>query len=1060
MPSESARRNANVDWERLSFLFEATMSLPPTHRRAHLDALRTDEPMLWRELVELVDVADDAGAFFADMSHEIITPVFDAALASVSGDPDGATPAAVQPLTRVRHYEVHECLGAGGMGVVYRGWDTRLARDVALKFVSPDRLIDPSSKQRLLHEAQAASSLSDAHVCAIYSIEDLADGGVCVIMHYCAGGTLRDRLRNGPLEVAEAIRVAAQVAAGLASAHSGGIVHRDIKPANIGFDANGNARILDFGIAARMGTHDAPRGSSLAGSLPYIAPEQLLGADPDERADVWALGVTLHEMLVGRRPFEEQLNVSLAHQIRSAPPAPLVREDGVRVPHALAELVQRLLQKQPSDRPNNGDAVLALLNALEATPAAVPSTSTEAPTSNTPPRSALTRKAPRFFARRGTGVALLFAGAFTMVAAFAWSERQRAAQTDQPADSPLEVARTGAPLPTLAVLPFSVEGSGELEFLRNGLVDLLTSAFDATGLVRGIDPNAVIGSASVPVGVRPDSAAASLVAAQLGASRFVVGNVVGAGTSVTIRATLFRASGEESGRASLVLNNLDELTAAVDRLVYGLIASELRAPGDTVAGLAARTTSSAPALRAYLDGERELRDARPAAALVHFQRAVALDSMFGIAWYRLARAAKWSDVDSLNVMATQRAFALVASLPFRMQDIVRGYHALQFGSQRDAERILERVTRDYPTDVDAWMLLGETRFHQNPYFGRPTDDATAAFRRVMALDPRNREVNVYLMDLAARANRLGELDTLFRMYFSPNSAGEQPGIRQTYIALHARRFDVPDQSVAPAERIQDAAAARIALQRVHGALPDLRAARAYAQILASPLNESAIRVEGLLALATLDLVNGQREAAWSSWGEAASLDAQSTLRHRALLALAPTDLPPLPQLDSLVRQLKAASFVATTGSHDLSAVERDNLRQYLIGVLSARLRDDAGVENARRAIARAVGNSRLAAPLDAALRGHQGLVAGRYEDAVQAFASSVVDVPVGVRRRYPALEQHADRLAHADALRALQRSSDAARWYASLLEGPALTALPYRAAARARLDAVSAGVLR
>ncbi len=1054
MPPDHARETSGVDWDRLSALFEATMSLPPAGREARINLVRSEEPVLGRELAELIAVADHAEAYFAELSHDVIAPVFEAALTSVSGDDLAVAPVSTQTVTRIRHYDVQECLGAGGMGVVYRGWDNKLARAVALKFVSPDRLIDSTARERLLREAQAASSLSDANVCAIHAIEDLSDGGICVIMGYCAGGTLRDRLRDGPLTVAEALAVASQMASGLASAHRSGIVHRDIKPANIGFDADGTARILDFGIATRVGDHAQTTGSPFAGSLPYLAPEQLRGVDPDARADVWALGVTLYEMLCGRRPFVEQANTSLAREILQTPAPPLVRDDGIEIPSAVAELVQILLCKAPDDRPESGVTLLPLLRRLQnihEVPARHATVSSDA----------LLPLTPRVPVRQRSRVApLMLIGALLILAALTWQVTRNADQSLAARAAPLEVARTSTPLPTLAVLPFSVEGASELEYLRNGLVDLLTPAFDATGLVRGIDPNAVIGAAAAPAAVRWDSLAASAVAARLGASRYVVGNVVGVGNAVTIRATLYRASGEESGRAQLVVGDLADLTTGVDRLVYALIATELRAPGDTVAGLATTTTNSAPALRAYLDGERELRDARPAAALTHFRRAVEMDSMFALAWYRLARAAKWSDVDSLNARATERAYALIASLPLRLQDIVRGYHAFRFGNPVDAERMLRQVTIDYPTDVDAWMLLGETRYYRNPYYGRPMDEARDAFRRVMVLDPRNREVNVYLMDLAARADRLGELDTLFRMYFSPNSAGEQPGIRQTYIALHARRFSASVLPDSFENRINDPAAAHIALQRVQSDPRDMRAAREYARVLASSAAEPAFRLEGLLALATLDATNGNGALALQWWQAADAIDVLAADMHRALLALAPRAAADTLQFIALRGALAAYPRIGTNTAKMLSDLELAQLRQYLIGLLSVRLRDNSAIENARRTLERAPRTSRVAVALEAALAGHQALANGEFEQAVRAFEKSISGVPIGVRRQYPVLEQHADRLAHAEALRALGRLNEAERWYRSLLEGPALTAVPYAEAARAGLRAVASVPVR
>lgn len=354
------------------------------------------------------------------------------------------------------------------------------------------------------------------------------------------------------------------------------------------------------------------------------------------------------------------------------------------------------------------------------------------------------------------------------------------------------------------------------------------------------------------------------------------------------------------------------------------------------------------------------------------------------------------------------------------------------------------------------MLLGETRFQQNPYYGRSTDEATDNFRRVMSLDPRNREVNVYLMDLAARADRLGELDTLFHMYFSPNSAGEQPGVRQTYIALHARRLPARDARTQSESLIDDPTAARIALHRLHGHEREFGAARGYAALMSSAGAEPAMQLEGRLALAVLDVAAGRDSSLGNGLQEAARLDAPATLRHRVFLALAPNSSADAALLDSLRRSLTATRFIGDNGRDALSAAELEHLRQYLIGQLSVRMRDRAGAETARRLLLRDTNGSRLSRPLESALRAQVALAEGKHEEAVQGFVSSVVAVPIGVRRRYPALEQHVDRQAHADALRALEQWDDADRWYASLRDGPAITALLYDAAARAGSEAVVA----
>ena len=280
-------------WERLSTLFETVMSLPPDARISFLETACADDVSMRDELLTLISGADDAPRFLRAFASDLVAPLFAAATV------DEVSRATRISLTgrRVRHFEVREPLGVGGMGAVYLGRDTMLDRDVALKFLPSEQFADPAARRRLVREAQAASALNDPNVCAMYAIEETDDGGLCLVMSYCSGGTLRDRLRAGPLSLADALDIATQLSRGLASAHRLNIVHRDLKPANIGFTDGGTieggstsnlvthganvqyadadpaifgrgipgcaiAKILDFGVAVRAGSDDVASGGS------------------------------------------------------------------------------------------------------------------------------------------------------------------------------------------------------------------------------------------------------------------------------------------------------------------------------------------------------------------------------------------------------------------------------------------------------------------------------------------------------------------------------------------------------------------------------------------------------------------------------------------------------------------------------------------------------------------------------------------------------------------------------------------------------------------------------
>ena len=1034
-------------WDRISTLFEMVLSLPSHERATFIEVTCGADMELRSELESLVAAHDGAPAFLDGFYADVVHPAL--AQGEPHAEPEIAMHGALSPPPvatgdRIRHFTVHERLGSGGAGVVYRGRDTLLARDVAIKFLAPRLSRDPAARARLVREAQAASRLDHPHVCAIYAVESTADGGLCIVMAYCAGGTLRERLRRGLIPLADISVVAQHLARGLACAHHAGIVHGDIKPANVGFGEGDVARLLDFGVAVHP--HEAASDArGLSGTLPYLAPEIWHGETRGPRTDVWALGVTFFEMVTGHRPFTGTDPAALADAILVGAVPPVVRPDGTSIAPALERLIRQMLSAAPEERPADGTAVLEAL----APPAPLPHPETRITPGSASPidaaRAGTVRHDPRNRRIAMSVVAVVLALA-------TWATMS---STSQRAVSPpaIEVARTSLPLSSIAVLPFTTRGGRNIDYLADGMVDLLTPAFDATGLVHGIDPNTVLGAAGDRRATPLDSAESRALAVRIRADRYVVGSVVATGATLTFRATLRLVDGREIGRAQTTVSDSGALVPGIDALVRQLIATELLAPGDTIAGIAAATTTSTRALRAYLDGERELRDARPAAAVAKFQDAVAADSMFALAWYRLARAARWNDVDSLSARAARRAAQLAASLPPRQQALIRAYHTLRFGSAVQAERQFAQIVTDYPTDVEAWMLLGEVQFGSNPYYGRPIEEAAAAFQRVMALDPRNREVTVYLMDLAANANRTGQLDTLYSMYFSPNSAGEQPGIRAAYTALHRRRIAVAGPKRASATPIDEPGLARVALQRISTDVRDRVAARSYASVLAA---EPSTRGDGLLTLATLDVANGQWDAAAAHYRSAALLDPDHAAEQRALSALAPSVVvsPDTVRALRAVLQSRLAGPVPSRG--DLSSVERDDVRQYLIGVLSVRLGDAAGVAAATQALTnRPAADSRLAAALSQAVTGHWQLRLGNLTAAIAAFEGSIPDLPARLRLQHPALGQHLDRLARAGTLRRLGRQDEARRWYVSVREGFGVAGTPFVASADSGARATS-----
>jgi hypothetical protein len=273
------------------------------------------------------------------------------------------------------HYRVVEKIGAGGMGEVYRAHDERLERDVALKVLPTGTLADASARKRFRKEALTLSRLNHPHIATVHDF-DTQDGVDFLAMELVEGKTLAERLTQGSLPEKEIARLGAQIADALQEAHEQGIVHRDLKPGNIKLTAKGQVKILDFGIAkllrpvsegATTETFTEPRG--IAGTLPYMAPEQLLGEPVDARSDLYSFGVVLYEMATGQRPFEEKLSTALSDAILHRAPPPL-RTVNRRISAGLENIILKCLEKDPEHRYQSAKELSVDLRRLAA-PAAI-----------------------------------------------------------------------------------------------------------------------------------------------------------------------------------------------------------------------------------------------------------------------------------------------------------------------------------------------------------------------------------------------------------------------------------------------------------------------------------------------------------------------------------------------------------------------------------------------------------------------------------------------------------------------------------------------------------------
>jgi len=264
-------------------------------------------------------------------------------------------------LGRLERYDVLEEIGRGGMGVVLKAFDPSLHRVVAIKVLAPQLATSGVARKRFLREAKAAAAVTHDHIVTIHAVDE-ANGLPYLVMQYVAGLSLQQRIdKDGPLELAEVLRIGMQTASALAAAHAHGIVHRDIKPANILLEEGvQRVKITDFGLARAMDDASLTQSGVVAGSPLYMAPEQARGEALDHRADLFSLGSVLYTMCTGRPPFRAPNTLAVLRRVSEESPRP-IRETNPEVPDWLAAVVERLMAKDPADRfPSAADVVEVL----------------------------------------------------------------------------------------------------------------------------------------------------------------------------------------------------------------------------------------------------------------------------------------------------------------------------------------------------------------------------------------------------------------------------------------------------------------------------------------------------------------------------------------------------------------------------------------------------------------------------------------------------------------------------------------------------------------------------
>ena len=702
----------------------------------------------------------------------------------------------LEPSRRIAFYEILGPLGAGGMGEVYRARDTRLGRIVAIKFISSEVHASRSARERLGREAQLASSLNHPSIVTVYDVGE-EEGHPYIVMELIDGESLYRRLVSRPLKIREVVDIACQIADGLAAAHAAGVVHRDLKPQNIMLTGDGRAKIVDFGLSKLTSGSAGPdevtaTGQVLTadhvvlGSAGYMAPEQVAGEPLDGRADQFALGAVLYEMLSGKRAFKRGTSVqTMASIIEDDPPS--LRDVAPGVPEPLATLVERCLAKDPERRyASTHDLARDLHDLRDGIVSASRSTSRP-------------MRAPASSARWWAVVAGgLIAAA---VATSLWIARDE--------EAPPAATATTATRRLIAVLPFTNVTKDPLdEVFSDGLVETLTSSL--TQLERFQRTLRVVPASEVR---RERAASAKEAHSAFAATLAITGSIQRGPSAVRVTLNLVDAVELHQIASRTISVAADQGEATQDTVVNAVTALlDLQLDPEARRALTAGGSGAAGAYEQYVQGRGYLqrfdRTENLDLAIERFTRAIAADNRYALAhaglgeayWrkFEADRNPAWIDraVDSCGqalkiddrLAPVHVTLALIARGRGRYEEAVavagravdldpmtsegyrelgRAYEALNRAA--DAEATYQKAIQIRGDDWLAYNTLGSYYYARARY-----PEAETAYRRVLDLTPDN--TRAY--------NNLGA--TLFALRRPEEAAAmweRSVGLRPTYSAV-------------------------------------------------------------------------------------------------------------------------------------------------------------------------------------------------------------------------------------------------------------------------------------
>jgi len=678
-------------------------------------------------------------------------------------------------------YKIEKLLGAGGMGEVYLALDTMLNRTVALKFLPRELETRERVVRRFLREAQATARLSHPNIATLYNVEE-HNGRHFILMEYIDGEPLSRLLRREKISIKNVLKYAIQIAEALAEAHEHGVLHRDIKPGNILINRKEQVKVLDFGLAKFIDTSiegtmsadaandDLTREGVLVGTPRYMSPEQILGKEVDQRADIFAFGILLYEMIAGQHPFKVSNNQQLVVAITTEDPPP-IRSYNADVPEDLVAVVSKALNKKVEDRYKSAKEMGKELRALaiklftehyfeysgaDDFRSEIPNQRSTIPPTPVEPSARKTKdgldditveekliktaiqETPKTIKKRTFKIVVvtlaLLLALTSGILAFKYYNS----------------ASVGNERPLIAVMYFdNFTNDNSLEWLGRGLTEMLTTdlaqvrTIEVVSKQRLFDTLQILGKQNVQ---SIDRTTSSEVARKVGASAVLSGSVIKINSKLRLNITL-----EEVKSGKIILsdiiegNNIDEIFTLVDAITAKVTRHyNPENINDETPMLGKVTTTSVEAFRLYTRGVERCWLTNFDEGLDDLERAVEIDGQFALAHLQVGNA-KFVRNDTAGAgEAFKKALQYIDRAGYREQLLIRGvnayYNAYKDGDYSPALTIFEQMEANYPRDKEVHLWKGLCLWRNGDY-----KKAIDSYNRILELAP---EFNVMYVSLA------------------------------------------------------------------------------------------------------------------------------------------------------------------------------------------------------------------------------------------------------------------------------------------------------------------------